>query len=253
MADRSEYMENRSRNLVEYSEGAIELRDALVAVPACERARLLAENPALLARIPTSAMRSEILLADAELAPATELVVREALHHPGAFTSLPAVIMAAFVPSAFRVADPTIRQIPLPLQGGIIPRHRIPNIWMRGWANMGRPLQASAISLTLVVCVISFYVGKEALAHDSLSPSSDFHYAVTWPKCSEGLRARTDFCLYSVYNSLSWPQLIGDLEASDTEEQALREVNPDLGSGRGTWPPDTLVVIWRGSPPGSSK
>ena len=96
--DYAEYEDMRNRNRTEAIEAAFELRDALIGVPAVERARLLAGKPELLSRLPSPEIRAEVLLADTMLSAEAVLSVRQALAIPHAAPDLPAFITAALVP-----------------------------------------------------------------------------------------------------------------------------------------------------------
>ena len=258
MAGRSEYTENRRRNLVESDEGALELRNALVAIPAPERARLLSENPTLLARIPSPELRADVLLAGAELPPGTELVVRQEMARSDEKHGLPAIVSAALVPTKLS-SMPTgvpVDQQHVARQGKshlIKPRHRIGNKWFRTWDEFGRIGQAASLALVVTLGVDGWYAAIAAASADALPATATFQFAGTWPSCSEGLRPQTDYCVYSVRATLDWVHAMEDLHASDTEEAAMRSVNKPLIENNTPWPPATLLVVWRGLIPENHK
>lgn len=254
MPDRSEYTERRRRNLIESAEAAAEFRDALIAIPASERARLLAANPNLLARIPTPALRVEVLLAGTELPPEIEMPVMQALARSDITADLPAVITAALVPAL----PPTEPAAPLPIMrhggaGVVTPRHRVNNPWLRSLINLGRPLQAAALAAIITVGVDSWQAVKAATSSDLLPTSSVFSQVATWPTCKEGLRSRTDFCIYTVSKALDWAHALVALNANNIEEQTLRAVNVNLGDDNHSWPPETRLLVWRGIRPEGSR
>ena len=252
MLNRAEYSEFRTRNRTEFSEGATELRDALVAIPPAERARLISDSPQILARLPTAALRAEVLLVGTDISPIGQRAVMSALVAPEASVKRAAEATTALLPWVSPSADTRVPPKRSCSSSGIISaRRRVTNRWMRFWIGLGRPVQATALVLVATVGINAWFVGKAATAHDVLPPSAVFHLAGTWPTCSDGLRPRTDFCVYPVQKSLDWRHAMADLRATAEEQKFLMIVNKPLLETNALWPPDTLLVVWRGIKPES--
>ena len=249
MPARKEYDELRRRNIDEAAEAALELRDTLIGIPAPERARMLADNPDLLARIPAPSMRAEVLLAGMSLSAEAEQAIRASLDAAEGSASLPAVVTAALVPAVVCLPESQAPLAPRPMAGVVTPRHRISNSALRAWAELGRPSQAAALALAVCITVNGWYVRQAAYAHDTLPPSAKFASAATWPRCTAGLRRGTDFCLYTVSKSLDWQNAVSYLEATDAEEAALKAANPTLAASGHSWGSGTILLVWRGKHP----
>ena len=250
MISRPEYEEIRNRNRSEASDGAMELRDALVRIPALERVRLLADNPQILARLPSVELRAEVLVTGTALTSVAEQAVAVALaesvepeHHAAALAGslMPRVSASVDMP-----IPPKRRHIG---PHGLSPRHRINDPWARSWHNLGRAAQAAVLALAASIGIDGWNVYQAASVHDSLPPSATFRLAGTWPQCSEGLRAKTDFCVYSVAVGLDWPRAMAALQPTEAEEHALRSVNKPLLENDDSWMPESLLVVWRGKKP----
>ena len=179
MLTRTEYEKLRLRNQSDFTDGAAELRDALIAVPPAERARLLGDNPGILARIPTPALRAEVLLIGTALSVVGERAVMSVLESPDVPPHRAAAVTAAMLPPPI---PPTAMITPpkRPRSGPTVvtPRHRVSNRWLRSWFGLGRPVQAAALVLVATFGINGWHIGKAATAHDVLlPPGAVFHQA----------------------------------------------------------------------------